>query len=162
MQEREFDTALIFTRKRGAKPVNGVGRRPGHVPSAPWRGFSERPWSDALFLSAGRLAWAATQFDRIANKRARCRRCSVRRSGVDVLRLSPQQARIVGLILQGKRDKQIAAALGLQVPAVRTHLRAIFARNELADRMELALRIFATLRGRDGHKRTSSKLISLT
>jgi len=59
------------------------------------------------------------------------------------LDLPPQQARIVSLILQGKRDKQIAAAMGLQRPTVRTHLARIFSRLGVADRMELVLRVFA-------------------
>jgi DNA-binding NarL/FixJ family response regulator len=37
------------------------------------------------------------------------------------LGLSPQQERIVALILSGKRDKQIATALGLSIATVRTY-----------------------------------------
>ena len=66
---------------------------------------------------------------------------------VEVLALSPQQARIVELILRGMRDKQIALALGLRVPTVRTHLSRLFARLHIADRVELILKVFAICRG---------------
>jgi DNA-binding NarL/FixJ family response regulator len=63
---------------------------------------------------------------------------------VTALRLSPQQANIVGLIMQGRRDKQIARDLHLSPATVRTHLRGIFARLDVQDRVELVLRVFAT------------------
>ena len=63
---------------------------------------------------------------------------------VHTLRLSPQQAKIVALILQGHRDKQIACDLGLSAATVRSHLRCIFARIDVRDRVELVLRVFAT------------------
>lgn len=59
------------------------------------------------------------------------------------LQLSPQQARIVALILQGKQDKEIAAELNLNRYTIRTYLRRVFDRAELEDRMALVLRIFA-------------------
>ncbi len=65
---------------------------------------------------------------------------------VGVLGLSRQQTKIVRLILQGMRDKQIAIALGLRVATVRTHLTRLFARISVADRVELILRVFAICR----------------
>ena len=62
------------------------------------------------------------------------------------LRLTPQQARIVAYILQGKRDKQIAAAMGLSMATVRTHLSRIFVRVGADDRVGLVLRVFAGCR----------------
>jgi len=62
---------------------------------------------------------------------------------VEALGLSPQQARIVTLILQGQCDKQIACELGKSVATVRTHLGRIFERNDLGDRAELILLVFA-------------------
>ena len=59
------------------------------------------------------------------------------------LSLPPRQAGIVALILQGKRDKQIAALLGLRRTTVRTYLSRVFVRLGVADRMELVLCIFA-------------------
>jgi DNA-binding NarL/FixJ family response regulator len=64
-----------------------------------------------------------------------------------VMRLAPQEARIVGLILQGKRDKQIAKDLELGVPTVRTYLKRVFHKVEVQDRMELVLRVFAVAHG---------------
>ena len=65
---------------------------------------------------------------------------------VDSLNMSPRQADIVRLILAGKRDKQIAMILGMSVATVRTHLRNIFVRQHVTDRVELVLSIFAVLR----------------
>ena len=62
---------------------------------------------------------------------------------VHSLHLSPQQARIVSLILQGKQDKEMSAELGLNRYTIRTYLRRIFDRADLEDRMELVLHIFA-------------------
>src|ERR1041384_8174069 len=62
---------------------------------------------------------------------------------VEALRLSPQQGKIVALILQGKCDKEIGASLGLSVPTIRTQLTRIFQRNQLEDRIALILRAFA-------------------
>lgn len=59
------------------------------------------------------------------------------------LELSPRQSAIIELILHGKRDKQIARSLRLSHSTVRTHLRLIFVRFNVADRVELVLRIAA-------------------
>jgi DNA-binding CsgD family transcriptional regulator len=65
---------------------------------------------------------------------------------VDELNMSPRQADVVRLILAGKRDKQIAIKLGMSLPTVRTHLRIIFSRLDVKDRVELVLSVFAVLR----------------
>jgi DNA-binding NarL/FixJ family response regulator len=62
---------------------------------------------------------------------------------MQMLQLPPQQIRIVELILRNYCDKQIAAALGLKVPTVRTYLHRIFERLSVGDRLELVLRLFA-------------------
>jgi DNA-binding NarL/FixJ family response regulator len=62
---------------------------------------------------------------------------------VETLQLPPQQIRIVELLLRNYCDKQIAAALGLKVPTVRTYLHRIFERLGVGDRIELVLRLFA-------------------
>jgi DNA-binding CsgD family transcriptional regulator len=65
---------------------------------------------------------------------------------VKALRLSPQQGRIIELILQAKRDKEIALSLGVNVWTVRTHLTRMFTRLGVADRVELLLLVFAAAR----------------
>jgi DNA-binding CsgD family transcriptional regulator len=65
---------------------------------------------------------------------------------VIALRLSPQQGRIIELILQAKRDKEIAAALDVNIWTVRTHLTRLFTRLGVADRVELILLVFAAVR----------------
>lgn len=67
------------------------------------------------------------------------------------LRLSPQQARIVELILRGLSDRQIAAHLGLRVPTIRTYLARIFARLNVGGRTAIVLRVLATLNGAAHH-----------
>jgi two-component system nitrate/nitrite response regulator NarL len=62
---------------------------------------------------------------------------------VMVLRLSPQQAKIVELVLRSAGNRQIAEVLGLREPTVRTYLERIFSRTGTRDRMELAMRVLA-------------------
>jgi DNA-binding CsgD family transcriptional regulator len=61
---------------------------------------------------------------------------------VKALGLSPQLSRIVELILRSRRDKEIAAALGLTVPTVWTYLGRIFLRVGVKDHVELVVRVF--------------------
>lgn len=62
---------------------------------------------------------------------------------VTVLGLSSQQTRIVGLILEGKADKQIARELGIRFGTLRTHLSRVFERTGTSGRMELAALVFS-------------------
>jgi len=62
------------------------------------------------------------------------------------LNLPPQQRRIVGLLLVGEGDKQIAEKLGLAVPTVRTYITRIFANLGVANRAELVLHVFRAFR----------------
>jgi DNA-binding NarL/FixJ family response regulator len=63
------------------------------------------------------------------------------------LELSPQQKRIVELILRNACDKQIAASLGRGKPTIRTHLDRIFRRLNVDDRGDLVLLIFRMSHG---------------
>ena len=67
------------------------------------------------------------------------------------LSLSPQQIRIVELILRGQQDKEIAQRLELSVPTVRTYLGRIYDRVGVSDRLALVLHVFAL-----AQRRTSS------
>lgn len=58
------------------------------------------------------------------------------------LAFSPQQKRIVELILRNACDKQNASLLGRRRPTIRTHLDRIFRRLNVEDRGELVLLIF--------------------
>jgi len=64
------------------------------------------------------------------------------------LELSPRQAEIVRRVLLGTPDKQIALELGISPATVRTHLRRLFAKFDLDDRLELTILVLAALRGR--------------
>jgi DNA-binding NarL/FixJ family response regulator len=61
---------------------------------------------------------------------------------VENLALSPQQARIVVLVLQGLQDKEIAAKLGLAYGTVRTYLARVCERVGAANRILLVVRVF--------------------
>jgi DNA-binding NarL/FixJ family response regulator len=60
---------------------------------------------------------------------------------VQAMRISPQQAKVVELVLRGLCDKQIATALSLSEPTVRTYMDRISARTRTRGRMELAMRV---------------------
>ena len=60
---------------------------------------------------------------------------------VQAMRLAPQEARTAELVLQGLCDKQIAAALGVREPTIRTYLSRIAAKTGAHRRMELATHV---------------------
>lgn len=62
------------------------------------------------------------------------------------LRFSPQQARIVELMLEGKSDKEIAADMKLRFSTVRTYMSRLFARVGASDRTDLLVRVFGHFR----------------
>ena len=82
------------------------------------------------------------------------------RRAVVTLRLTRQQAKIVEQILRGLKDKEVAKALGLSEPTVRTHLTRLFARLEVDDRVQLVLRVLACRQHPRGDH-DSSKSITL-
>lgn len=59
------------------------------------------------------------------------------------MKLSPTQTRIVELTLRDACNKQIAAALNMSVPTLRTHQDRIAARTGTHGRMQLAMRVMA-------------------
>lgn len=58
------------------------------------------------------------------------------------LALSPRQAEVVEQLFLGHSDKQIAHALRMSVPTVRTHLCRLFSRFGVEDRCELVVHVF--------------------
>jgi DNA-binding NarL/FixJ family response regulator len=65
---------------------------------------------------------------------------------VSSLSLSPRQAQIVGLIMQSKKDKEIAASLGITKRTVRAHVTELFRRLATIDRVGIACCIFEAFR----------------
>ena len=61
---------------------------------------------------------------------------------VEEFQLSPQQARIVRLVLRGKQVKEIAHDLNIKPATVQTYLGRIYVRNNVEDRLQLVLKIF--------------------
>jgi DNA-binding NarL/FixJ family response regulator len=59
------------------------------------------------------------------------------------MQLSPQQAKLVELLLRGMCDKQIAVAMDISEPTIRTYLDRIWSRTRTRGRMELAMRVLA-------------------
>ncbi|MBX9787809.1 MAG: helix-turn-helix transcriptional regulator [Pirellulales bacterium] len=62
------------------------------------------------------------------------------------LSLSPRQAQIVGMVIQGRKDKEIGAALSISKSTVRTHLIETKARLAAEDRIGMVYRVFWTFR----------------
>lgn len=62
------------------------------------------------------------------------------------LALSPRQAEVVEQLFLGHSDKQIAQALHVSVPTVRTHLCRLFSRFGVEDRCGLVVEVFARFR----------------
>jgi DNA-binding CsgD family transcriptional regulator len=68
------------------------------------------------------------------------------RSVVASVMLSPRQAEVVGLVMQSKTDKEIAAILGIGKRTVRTHIEESKKRLAAIDRVGLACRVFEAFR----------------
>lgn len=62
---------------------------------------------------------------------------------VQAMDLSPQQARIVELVLRGMGNRQISIAMEIGEPTIATYLQRIFKRTDSRSRMELAMRVLA-------------------
>ena len=58
------------------------------------------------------------------------------------LELSPRLREIACRLLTGQSDKQIAQALGIGLPTVRTHMARLFSKLGVSDRGEVAIFFF--------------------
>ena len=58
----------------------------------------------------------------------------------DLPRLSRREREVVGLVVEGRSNDEVGAALGICVTTVETHLRRIFERFDLRSRTELVAR----------------------
>lgn len=65
---------------------------------------------------------------------------------VDALSLSPKQAAIVGYVVQGMSDKEIAQRLKVRHSTIRSHLDDIRLRTKATNRIVIAYRVFETFR----------------
>ncbi len=64
----------------------------------------------------------------------------------DRLSLPERQAEILGLLLEGDNDKQIARKLGISLPTLRTHLQRTYARFKVSNRTSLIVELFRLAR----------------
>jgi len=62
------------------------------------------------------------------------------RPGRDRPRVSPRELDVVRLVVEGRSNDEVGAALGIGVKTVETHLRRLFERFEIGSRTELAAR----------------------
>jgi DNA-binding NarL/FixJ family response regulator len=54
-------------------------------------------------------------------------------------RLTPKEMKIVGLIVQGFKNKEIASTLGTTEQVIKNYLRSVYDKTGVSDRLELAL-----------------------
>ena len=54
-------------------------------------------------------------------------------------RLSPREMKVVALLVQGCKNKEIALRLGTKEQVVKNYLRSIYSKTGVSDRLELAL-----------------------
>ena len=54
-------------------------------------------------------------------------------------RLTPKEVQIIALVLQGCKNRQIAAQLGTKEQVIKNYLRSIYDKTGVSDRLELAL-----------------------
>lgn len=71
-------------------------------------------------------------------------------------RLTPKEMQIVALIVQGCKNKEIAAQLGTKEQVIKNYLRGIYDKTGVSDRLELALftihhRVLAEAAAKAGH-----------
>jgi DNA-binding NarL/FixJ family response regulator len=55
-------------------------------------------------------------------------------------RVSPRELDVIRLVVEGRSNDEVGAALGIGVKTVETHLRRLFERFSVASRTELAAR----------------------
>lgn len=124
-------------------PAPRKGRRPWHVLYAPWRGFRERPRFGAPFWNPrhGQFRSRSISPDDFPLPPPLGQR--EWEAVVRELSLAPQQERIVRLIMRAQGDKQIARAIGIAFPTVRTYLRRVFVQAKVEDRVQLIHRVYA-------------------
>ena len=60
--------------------------------------------------------------------------------------LSPREGQIIGQLLSGHSDKQIALNLKIAVPTIRTHLKRTFLKLGVSDRHQLIMHVFLQFR----------------
>lgn len=61
---------------------------------------------------------------------------------VKALELSPRQAEILDLLLNGYSDQEMATRLSIELPTIRTHFGRMFARFGVRDRTGLVVELF--------------------
>lgn len=137
-------TGKLSVEKQCLEAAPRKGRRPGHVLYTPCRGFSGRPWFDALFY------WGAVM-SRHAAKLAKSRQDSHSfplppkhwRAIIRTMGLSNQLARVAELVLFGFGDKAIAEEMGLALGTVKDYLARIGRQTATKGRVELIIHILA-------------------
>ncbi len=65
---------------------------------------------------------------------------------LDYLSISGRQAEVLGLLIDGACDKQIAQELGISLPTIRTYLNRLYQRFDVSNRTSLVVEIFRQFR----------------
>ena len=120
------------------KELHGSDTPEGLIPRARVRGASGR-W---LAIYASRARHASSRSADIAVIIQEARPSEVAPLIINAYRLSPHEAQVTRLVLQGLSTKEIAAEIHLSPYTVQDHLKAIFAKVGVRSRRELVARIF--------------------
>ena len=130
----------VVLEQRAGNPESAVGHLKEYLGL-----FVESPYAWPLVQERAACAAAVTRFldlDPVSphRKTAESLLAAMRRMDkVQELVLSEREREVL-LALDGRRDKEIAAAIGLTVHGVRYHLRKLFARLGVANRREAVVR----------------------
>ena len=121
-----------------ARQLHGSNTREDRTPCARVRGSSGR-W---LAVYASRVRDSSPGSANTAVIIEEARPSEIAPLIMDAYGLSPREARVTSLVLQGLSTKEIAAEIHLSPYTVQDHLKEIFAKARVRSRRELAARIF--------------------
>jgi len=128
---------------RAAKPGGGTSS-PGRPAVVVLSAYDYPQYSEAAFRlgAAGFVVKSAPLEELVAAIRRAVAGevASGTRRGHSRTRVSPRELDVVRLVVEGRSNDEIGAALGIGVKTVETHLRRLFERFTVASRTELAAR----------------------
>jgi len=136
----DFNSVVAATAAAQDAPDYAGGYRRGGV-EVYWRGRSRRNLPQRHEFSAGRLRPQSGSRRELDSGHCRAQRVDRERYGRHARSRSPdsEELRIVALIVQGYKNKEIATQLGTTEQVIKNYLRNVYDKIGVSDRLELAL-----------------------